>query len=359
MIKVGLMLGRFQGVTLGHEACVNTMVNECDIALIGVGSAHQARDPRNPWTFEERREMWVQSLTKEKLKKVFLFDQVDLGNPVRWASAVEARVTRELAKLGYNADKVDIYLYGHRKDATSYYLDDFPNYILKNLPNVEGINASDFREDYFRHGDDNTWYVTIKDIVSEGVIRFLKSFREREAYDQMKEEVSRNDNWAKTYKDLPHEVIFCDALPVIIQGNRVLLTKREQYPGKGYWGLPEGRIKEKEDPVEACIRIAREKTDLDVSDSVLKRSLKSSWTRTDPYRVSRGRVIAFPSVIHLTPVPKGATPEARRKSMALPRVKKNSQYFTFDEVFQMRSEIYADHAIIIDQALERLGIRLD
>lgn len=353
------MLGRFQGVTLGHEECVKTMTDECDIAFIGIGSSHQARDPRNPWTFEERREMWYRCLTTETLKNVYFFDQADLGNPVRWASAVEARMTRELWKLGYEADKVDIYLYGHRKDATSYYLDDFPSYILKNLPNVEGINASDFRENYFRYGDNKAWYESIRNIVSEGMIRFLQSFRKEEAYSQIKEEISRNDNWAEKYKDLPHEAMFCDAIPVIIQGNRVLLTKRSQYPGKGYWGLPEGRILEKEEPVEACLRIARDKTGINVSDSVLKRSLKNSWTRTDPYRVSRGRVFAFPSAFHLTPVPKGSNPEERRKSMALPRVKKDSQYFTFDEVFQMRSQIYADHAIIIDQALERLGIRLD
>lgn len=365
----GLMLGRFQLVTLGHLAGVMAMAEAARIPVVGNGSVNQSRDTRNPWTFDERREMWEAAIPLETLKRVRFFGQEDLGNPLRWASAVEHRMTKELAELGVHADEASIALFGHRKDATTFYLDDFPAYILEQLPNVDGINASDLRETYFRMADFDEWAATAGGRVPEGVIDWLRSFRRDPAFARLAEEASRLDElavpWAKRPSPdapgLPQDVIFNDAAAIVTQGNRVLLQRRSLFPGKGYWELPSGRIGLREEPIAAAVRLALGRsTGLDLSETQLRKAHRDTWFRSDPYRTTRGREMLFPSLFHLVPTPRGKTPDERRKSMALPRVKASDNicFFTFDEVRRMRSEIYADHAIVIDQALERLGIRL-
>ena len=364
----GLMFGRFQLVTLGHLAGVIAMAGTSRLFAVGVGSVNQSRDLRNAWTYEERVEMWRAALPEGLQDRVRFFGQEDLGNPLRWASAVENRMGRLLREEGLDPDRADVALFGHRKDETSFYLDDFPNYILEQLPNVDGINASDLRDEYFRNPDFWLWADTARGRVPDGVIEWLGRFHETPHYARLAEEASRADRQAEPWRrrtspdgpGLPHDVIFNDAAAVIVQGNRVLMRRRDTFPGKGYWALPEGPIGLREEPVRAAMRIAIERTSIDVSDTVLRKALRDSWTRTDPYRSTKGRTICFPSVFLLTPTPRGRTPEERRRSMALPRVRASDDtgFFTFDEVRKMRSEIHADHAIIIDQALERLGIRI-
>lgn len=363
----GLMLGRFQIVTEGHLAGVIAMSRSARLCTIGIGSANQSRDTRNAWSANERIEMWRAALPAEILNRTRFFTQEDLGNSLRWASAVENRMARILRDEGLDPDIADVALFGHRKDATSFYLDDFPNWILEQLPNVDGINASDLRDAYLRMDDFGVWADMARDRVPEGVISWLEEFHDSDEFDMLHEEASRQDKAAEPWRrretrdapGLPHDVIFNHATAVVVQGNRVLLQRRSNFPGKGYWALPEGHIHLREGEVQAAMRLAFERTGLDVSETVLRKALKDSWTRTDPHRTAWGRTIAFPSVFLLEPVPKGRTPEERRKSMALPRVRASDDtaFFTFDEVRRMRSEIYADHAIIIDQALERLGVR--
>ena len=362
----GLMLGRFQIVTLGHVAGALAMFEKSRTGVIGIGSTNQSRDTRNAWTYEDRLAMWMAALPREMIDRVRFFGQEDLGNSLRWASAVENRMAHLVRDEGLDPDEAAIGLFGHRKDATSFYLDDFPSYMLEQLPNVDGINASDLRDTYFRMEDFTAWADLAKGRVPDGVVTWLGRFRRTPDYERLAMEASRQDKAAAPWKrretpdgpGLPHDVIFTDATAVIVQGNRVLLHQRNTYPGKGYWALPEGPIGLREGEIQAAIRIALEKTGIDVSETVLRKALKDGWTRTDPHRTTRGRTIAFPSVYHLTPTPKGRTVEERRRSMALPRLRAADDvgFFTFDQVRRMRQEIYADHAIIIDQALERLGI---
>jgi bifunctional NMN adenylyltransferase/nudix hydrolase len=363
----GVMLGRYNIVTEAHLTNARIMAEKSKFCIIGIGSTNQSRDTRNSYTYEERKEMWELALGDELLTKFQFFGQEDLGNTLRWASSVESQVDRIIKASGHDPEQVSIGLFGHRKDATSFYLDDFPRYVLENLPNVDGINASDLRETYLRSDNFSAWAKGAKAQVPQKVIGWLETFHGSAAYNKLANEARRDDHAMKPYKvksfefdnGLPHDVIFTEATAVIVQGNRVLMRKKSSYPGKGYWALPEGPIRLREGEVQAAMRIAFEKTKIDVSETVLRKALKDSWVRTDPYRTTRGRSIAFPSVFKLEPTPKGKTAEERRKSMALPRIRASDDtaFFTFDQIRKMRSEIYADHFIIIDQALERLGYR--
>lgn len=56
-MKVGLTVVRMQPIHKGHVRLINHMLMDCDIAIIGLGSAQESRTERNPFTPVERMEM--------------------------------------------------------------------------------------------------------------------------------------------------------------------------------------------------------------------------------------------------------------------------------------------------------------
>ncbi len=56
----------------------------------------------------------------------------------------------------------------------------------------------------------------------------------------------------------------CACDPVIIRDSMILLGKRAEEPFVGYWVLPGGMVEQGESVREACVREAKEETNLDV-----------------------------------------------------------------------------------------------
>lgn len=359
----GVLPGRFQIVTLAHLRNAVSMMALSQRGIVVAGSVNQSRNPRNPFTFGERVDMWRASLPEEILERIDFVGQEDVGNPTRWADEVEQKVARTIELHGLDSENADIALFGHRKDPTSFYLDDFPRYILEELPNLDGISATGLRDQYFRLGslgtDPQAWLAQASSVVPAGTVHFLERFLGTPEYERLAEEASRSDKAAEPWKGLPYEVQFMAVDPVFVQGNRVLLVRRREFPGKGYWALPGSMKRPDETALQGAIRSLIEKTNIDLTASELRKMFVESWFMDDPWRSTRGTTVSFPSIFHRQPTPRGRTPDERRRSMALPRVKASDSvgFFTFAEIREMRSEVFEDHPIIIDQALDRLGIR--
>lgn len=362
----GLYNGRFQLLHEGHVADYREMADKCRRPIINIGSINQSRDTRNFLDFEQRKSIWEKAIIGEfgadTLARTSIIGQEDLGNPVRWASAVEQKVTSIIADYTDRPDQADVAIFGHRKDATSFYLDDFPNYVLEEVPAVEGKSSTQLRNELF-HIADSAYAQKWLDVgLPYWNVDVLRDFMNTQTFLDLLIEQKKNDETAKAWDGSPYPVIFSTADAVIVQGNKILLVKRDGYPGKGLWALPGGFVNHRERVVEAAIREATEETGIDVSKTVLRKSIVDTFFDDDPWRSTGGRRITFVTIMHLKPTPRGKTPAERRKSMALPFVKgmddaELAAWKTFDEVRAMRSSIFENHAILIDQALERLGVR--
>ena len=384
----GLYIGRFQIVTEAHVRNVETVLGKCAKAIVAIGSANQARDTRNPFTAGERVRMWEAALTPEQRARVIFVGQEDLGNPVRWASEVEKKVSEAIVADGLDSDRADIAVFGHRKDASSFYLDDFPSYVLEELPAIDGVSATKVRDAVFAFGsafaDAEHGPIPVdvdalakrivagardgrlRDWLDENVpawcVDMLAEFMASRDYAALVIEYRRAKDYSKAWAPAPYPVNFTTADAIVVQGNRVLLVRRRGYPGKGLWALPGGHIKPEQTVLEAAMAELTEETGIDVSRTVLRNAYVDTFFMDNPWRSTRGRTITFASIFHLKPTPRGRTPEERRKSMALPFVRgmddaDRAAWKTFDEIRGMRSELFEDHAIIIDKALERLGVR--
>ena len=361
----GLYNGRFQLLHEGHLANFQAMAEKCRHPIINIGSINQSRDTRNPLDFEQRKRIWQEAILgeygDETLDRTIIIGQEDLGNPVRWASEVEKKVSTVINGMGDNPDDVDVAIFGHRKDATSFYLDDFPSYVLEHVEAVPEKSSSLLRDELFHISDSayaDKWLDTHAPYWNVAVLR---EFMDTQEFADLLTEQKVNDDTSKAWDGSPYPVIFNTADALIVQGNRVLLVKRRGYPGKGLWALPGGFLGYRERVVESAIREATEETGISVSRTVLRNALVDTFYMDDPWRSTRGRTITFASIFQLKPTPKGKTPAERRKSMALPRVRgmddaELADWKTFDEIREMRSLLFEDHAIIIDKALERLGV---
>ncbi|UCE28942.1 MAG: nicotinamide-nucleotide adenylyltransferase [Candidatus Bathyarchaeota archaeon] len=86
----GLFVGRFQPFHLGHLKAIEWILKRCEKVTIVIGSSLESFTQRNPFTFEERKEMIAKSLekegiTKEKYEIIWI---PDAFNCERWVKSI-------------------------------------------------------------------------------------------------------------------------------------------------------------------------------------------------------------------------------------------------------------------------------
>ena len=102
--RVGLMVGRFQPLHDGHCKIINKMIQDCETAIVCLGSAQKSRELHDPWTVEERMQMIKNVYGAYNNKGEYVGCRVkivplnDLGaaNPEQWTDYI----FEKLAKLG-------------------------------------------------------------------------------------------------------------------------------------------------------------------------------------------------------------------------------------------------------------------
>jgi len=110
--QTGLMVGRFQPLHRGHTKSINVMVQDCETAIVCLGSAQKKREKHDPWTVEERMQM-LKNVYGDRIKIVPLND-IGAANPDQWVSYIFDK----LKKLGMK-EPTDYYT-GSEFDASWY-----------------------------------------------------------------------------------------------------------------------------------------------------------------------------------------------------------------------------------------------
>jgi bifunctional NMN adenylyltransferase/nudix hydrolase len=380
--RVGLFNGTFEPVTLAHAGSALAMIDQCDLAVVMNGSTDRARDPRFPFDLEDRRRMWLASIPEEMHDRVAVLGQRDIGNAARWASAVDAQVVGAAVAAGFDPDETDFVVFGHRKDATSSWLDDFPGYELVELPAYQApdparmrgtmpcvLDASDVREGMFETGLtplEDAWMERVLVAVAPGVRDILRDFVHGPEFPRLQEEHRRAKASAALWKvrqtrddvGVPFPVNFTAVDAVAVHGNKILMHQRDAYPGKGMWALPGVMLGQDETVTAAAVRALASKTGIDMTAGDMRRAIVDQWFVDGPRRSVRDRTITFPVLFQLGPGRPGPG-ASRAKARALPRTRATERvrWFTPDEIEGMRASIHEDHAVIVDQALERLRPR--
>ena len=337
-----VFVGRFQPLHMEHKRVIDIALEKSRNVLVLVGSAGKARTIRNPFTFDERRDMitgcyendWdvtdPKGQTERRLIIRPLYDKT--YNDAAWVKQVQELVKDTTLDVmnpsgfmasGYNDAKVG--LIGASKDNSSYYLKLFPQWKSVNVEIEADVHATTIRETYLSDGTVEIGAVPVN------VANFLIDFRFTGPHLQLHDELQFVRNYKKQWEVAPYPVKHATVDAVVEQSGHILLVKRKAEPGKGLWALPGGHLNEYEKQLDGAIRELREETKIKVPEAVLRGSIRDHETFDDPYRSTLGRVITkayhfkLPDDITLPKV-KGADDAIRAKWIPISELREDQMF---------------------------------
>lgn len=341
-----VFIGRFQPFHTGHLKVVTEGLARASQLVILIGSAYQPRNPRNPWTHEEREGFIRSCLTEEDNKRLICLPLMDVPyNDELWVRNVQNSVNGIVTAHHSIPHKTPrIALIGHHKDHTGFYLNLFPQWESVPVNNHKAISATPIREGLL--GDTAATY--LQELVKSGLIPAtvgteLEHFiANAPAYGAMREEMAFIKRYKSAWSAAPYTPTHVTVDSVVVQSGHILLVERRAFPGKGLWALPGGFVDPNEKLVDACLRELREETRLKVPMPVLKGSIKRQGVFDDPHRSARGRTITHAYYIELAPskeLPRVKGGDDAKRARWLPLASLNPQ------------ELFEDHYYIIQNLI--------
>jgi bifunctional NMN adenylyltransferase/nudix hydrolase len=307
--NLAVYIGRFQPLHFGHLHAIKQGMYVADHVLVLMGDTGGPRTVKNPWTYEERRQMLMRALPSDTVPYIDAAARVQIArimdfqySETDWLAEVQ-RVVQDFA------DKLNaktIVMIGHKKDSSSYYLNNFPQwkFVDTGYEELEGqyerkIDATKIRELIFEDLIHYTVGVLPREVRDH--ITYL-SGQYPEPFGDLKEEYKFIQAYKKSWAGAPFPPVFVTTDCVVVQSGHILLVRRKDNPGKGLWALPGGFIDQVE-TIEACaLRELREETNIGLQDEVLRRCVKFVQVFDRAGGVSsadRGRIITHVHAIKL------------------------------------------------------------
>lgn len=278
--------GRFQPFHNGHKAVIDRALQMAREVVVVVGSSFAARSTKNPFTFEERKAMIREVYPQDAVKIVPVMDYPYDDNA--WVSAVQNAVNGALSSTWTDFPK-KIGLIGHSKDSSSFYLKIFPqwrNHI--EVENIDGINATDIREDLF---SSQKLFMSADKMPQKALEKMSQILLIGDWWPELKEEYRQIKQYRDSWKSAPYEPTFVTTDAVLTQSGYILLIKRGEFPYKDCWALPGGYLAKGQFIVDNMIKELREKTGVKLPEKILGKSIKKVEIFDHPERDPRGRTI--------------------------------------------------------------------
>jgi bifunctional NMN adenylyltransferase/nudix hydrolase len=329
--KLAVFIGRFQPLHDGHLTVIKKALEEAEQLLVIVGSCYGPRTLRNPFTYDERKDLIVSAVPPDVIKynHLLIRPAVDsLYNDEKWVEQIQ--------EIVYNVapffDNNEIALVGYEKDHTSFYLKLFPQWGSISVEQEVMHSSTEIREMFYRSQIDHTQIPTVTS-------RFLSEFFDTTEYVRLVLEYKFVQDYRRAWEFAPYPPTFVTTDAVVVQSGHILLVKRRALPGKGLWALPGGFLNVEEKIIDGMIRELKEETKIKVPEAVLRGSIRHVKCFDDPHRSPRGRIITHAGLIHLKPdvqLPKvrGSDDAAVASWIPLANVR--------------RSDMFSDHYSIIE-----------
>lgn len=339
--EVGLYIGRFEPIHLGHETIIKQMlVDKLDTIVIAIGGATGARTFKNPWSFAERSIMI--NIAFEELKKdiangpnwnvkLRIIGIPDYISDYRWQQDLKVRME------GITNKEDDITIYGYEKDQSSYYLKFFPEWGYKECETIFQLDATTIREKMYMkelvqkakpYGEFNEMKM-----VSDGVLNFINGWSESEEFRLLRQEWEFIQTFQKQFEGLKNKPVFVtvDAL-FITRDREVLLLKRKEYPGLNMFAMPGGFINYDLTLRQSIDAIVEKKLGIDISN--IKHTKMEVIDK--PGRSLRGRTVTNVFVF---------------ENFKWDGLLKQGEFVKIGNLGMYRQQMFEDHFMIIDHLL--------
>lgn len=90
----GFFIGRFQPFHLGHMHAIQYLMIQTDNLWIGIGSSNKSGEIKNPFTFNERKNMIFTSLDQILLNRIKIYPIPDFNDHNKWLNAINLTVPK-------------------------------------------------------------------------------------------------------------------------------------------------------------------------------------------------------------------------------------------------------------------------
>lgn len=326
-----VIIGRFQIPHLGHEYLFKKASEIAENLVILVGSVGQPKTPKNPFSFDDRKNM-IEPLLPKGTSYHILPVRDQKYNNNNWVVDVVNKVNSTLPKR-WSDFPPKVAIVGHKKDNTSFYLDLFPQWKLIDVEHHKTINATQVRDNLFKFPSAGVSFV------SEPVKEFLEKWKYTDEFRNLQEEWFFIEEYKDKWKNSPYTPIFTTVDAVVIQSGHILMIQRKEAPGLNQWALPGGFIEPNETLKDAVLRELIEETQIKLQRIILERNITKREVYDHPERSLRGRTITHAFRFELSP---GELPRIRGGSDA-----NKAKWIPLNEVYTMGEVIYEDHLDII------------
>lgn len=335
---ITLFIGRFHPVHIGHLKTIRMALHFSKKLIIIIGSFKSAPSTRQPWDASQRINMIKKCLTREERKNVFFIPIRDrIYSEFAWNQNIIHEVNKLASQFYPRNDKVNIALIGHNKDASSYYLKNFPNWHFIETGNFQNINSTDFRKTYFSNENPNYKFIPGQ------IKQWLKKYRQTTAFQQLKEEYLFVENVKKSLT----QNFFTVANSLLLCGNYILLVRRKHFPGKFLFALPGGHVEAHEEPHDAAKRELYEETNLQLAASELNNFFVSQSFYDYPERNPIARYYAH---VFFYRLPFLECPKITAGDDAL-----EATWVLLDDLCSIEDKFFSDHYQIIQVLLGRIS----
>lgn len=329
-MKVAIMVGRWQILQRGHGTLLRAALAQAQQVVIVIGSAHRSRDAWNPFTWQERQQMFECTLSAEERSRVAFLPVRDYYDEERCIDAVRSGVAR------LTSAQAEVTLVAFKQDHTSMYLDAFPGWRLHEVEQELAISATDLRRIYFEAGATPAALTAIGNYVEPNVRDYLAAWAHLPVYRQMALEHQAVEDYRRKYTQ-PFSLT-ADAL--VTAQDHALLIKRGGTIGHGLWALPGGFLEVRERFYAAAVRELAEETGLKLDAQRLQQALRAHAVFDHPSRSVRGRIVT--AVYHFD-LGDGPLPEVQGADDA-----KEARWVPIAELPQLEEQLFEDHATILD-----------
>ncbi len=276
---IAVVIGRFQPLHDGHLALLTRALAVAQRVVVLLGSAFQARSPKHPFVWQERARMVVESLPAAERGRVTCLPLRDYFDEARWVAAAH----RAVATAGSTV------LVGHERDATRAYLHDFPDWPLIEVGPVPVRRASAMRDALF--ADPSAALQALAGELPAPVLAQLNDWVRKPGFEPLAREAELLRAYEASWAAAPYPPVLVTVDCVIRCGDRVLLIRRGQAPGRGLLAVPGGFLEQRETTRQAALRELEEETHLALDEATLQACLRAADVFDRPDRSARGRTI--------------------------------------------------------------------
>lgn len=334
---VSVLIGRFQPFHRAHLALLRRALELSPRCIVVIGSAFQARTPKNPFTWAERAEMIRLALPEEERERVQFLPVRDYYDQARWVLAVREGVAAALK------EPASVTLVGHFKDATSTYLRGFPGWTLSAVERLTAADGTALRDAWFGAEPEalEATLAALTELAPPSTLAFMRAWSALPYFAELAEEWRMLRRYKQAWAAAPYAPVFVTVDAVVRCAGHVLLIRRGQAPGKGLHAVPGGFIEARETAYQSALRELEEETHLQLPD--MHDCLRETAVFDHPDRSLRGRTITH---AHFFDLGDRELPEVRADDDA-----QSVEWVPVERLLSMEALFHDDHFHMLDHFL--------